>query len=140
MKQINEIKRMQQLAGLITESQLNEETVDITYGRNNNSVNPRRAMDFIEYTLEKRGYDVPKEILKDMLDNGVEGDLFGVRDPNDPYTKDYTDWPTVDYYKKFNEEKAIEMVREYIDMMMQYPENFANILPYPVTSLDSYKV
>ena len=131
-KQINEIKRMQQLAGLIKESQLNED-IDITYGREEgeNSVDVSKAINFIRQTLERRGYDVPEEILEDMYENGVTGDLFSTEDPNDPQ---------LDYYETFNEEKAIEMVREYIDMIIHYPEHFSDVFPYPITSLDSYKI
>ena len=109
-KQINEIKRMQQLAGLIKESQLNED-IDITYGRDeDNDVDTDVAISFIKQTLKNRGYNVPEVILDDMYENGVAGDLFSTEDPNDPQ---------LDYYETFNEEKAIEMAREYVDMMKQ---------------------
>jgi len=111
-KQINEIKRMQQLAGLIKESQLNED-IDVTYGREEgeNSVDVAVAINFIKQTLKNRGYNVSEEILEDMYENGATGDLFSTEDPNDPQ---------LDYYETFNEEKAIEMVREYIKAMIKY--------------------
>jgi len=111
-KQINEIKRMQQLAGLIKESQLNED-IDVTYGREEgeNSVDVAVAINFIKQTLKNRGYNVSEEILEDMYENGATGDLFSTEDPNDPQ---------LDYYETFNEEKAIEMVREYIEAMIKY--------------------
>ena len=110
-KQINEIKRMQQLAGLIKESQLNED-IDVTYGREEgeNDVDVDKAISFIKQTLKNRGYNVPEIILDDMYENGAIGDLFSTEDPNDPQ---------LDYYETFNEEKAIEMAREYVDMMKQ---------------------
>jgi hypothetical protein len=109
-QQINEIKRMQQLAGLIKESQLNEDT-DVTYGREEgeNSVDVAVAINFIKQTLENRGYNVPNEVLEHMYENGAIGDLFSTEDPS---------YPQLDYYETFNEEKAMEMAREYVDMMI----------------------
>ena len=105
-----EFKRMQRLAGIITESQLNEDT-DVTYGREEgkNSVNVAVAINFIKQTLKNRGYNVPNEVLEDMYENGATGDLFSTLHPS---------YPQLDYYETFNEEKAMEMAREYVDMMI----------------------
>ena len=113
MKQpINEIKRMQQLAGIISESQLNED-IDVTYGREEgeNAVDNSVAISFIKQALKNRGYNVPEAILDDMDENGATGDLFSTEDPNDPQ---------LDYYETFNEEKAIEVVNENIEKMIKY--------------------
>jgi hypothetical protein len=139
-QQINEIKRMQQLAGLIKESQLNED-IDITYGREEgeNDVDVDKAISFIKQTLKNRGYNVPEIILDDMYENGAIGDLFSTEDPNDPQ---------LDYYETFNEEKAIEMTREYVDMMKQSngellalaDEDYTHYtLPDNINSLEDFK-
>ena len=121
MKQnINEVKRMQQLAGLIKEAQLNE-NIDVTYCRegSDNSVDTYKAVEFIKQTLINRGYNLPEDFYEEMYEEGENGNLLAIYDPNSPYSKGYEDYPTIDYYETFNEEKAMDIAKKYINWMIE---------------------
>ena len=107
-----------------------ENVIDVTYGRKNeNSVDNAKAMDFIKQTLKNRGYKIPEDILDDMDENGATGDLFSTEDPS---------YPQLDYYRTFDEDKAIEIVREYINNMVLYPQYY-DMLPDNIKSIEDFK-
>ena len=104
--------------------------IDVTYGRENeNSVDVAKAMGFIKQTLKNKGYKIPEEILDDMDENASTGDLFSTEDP---------DYPQLEYYMTFDEDKAIEVVKEYIDNMVLYPQYY-DILPDNIKSIEDFK-
>jgi hypothetical protein len=109
MKQpINEIRRMQQLAGLIKEGQLNED-IDVTYDpEEGDGVDSRKAIEFIKQTVRKEGYNIPNEIFDDMYNAAYDANFLSI----------YRDKP-LEYYKTFNIKKAMETARKYIDDMIE---------------------
>ena len=115
----------------------NKLSTDVTYGRKeNNAVDTYKAIEFIKRTLEKKGYNVPEEIFEDMYENGVVGDLFSTEDLS---------YPQMGYYETFDEEKAIEIIADYILSMIKYNNGGLlvldndYVLPNNINNIEDFK-
>lgn len=91
---------------------------------------------FIKDALRRNGYNVPEIIIRDMYSNGADGDLFSTGDPS---------YPQLDYYETFNDEKALDIARDYINTMKQefngelLASNDDYRLPDNINSLEDFK-
>jgi hypothetical protein len=122
---ITEAKRLQKLAGIITESQLlkEENFVDGDY------VDENRIIKFFKDTMISKGYNFPEDFWLDMRENAD----FTIEDDGE-----YRDR---EYFENFDEDNALEEVTDYLEALLDYYRDVPEDLPYlqGINSIEDFR-